>query len=143
MLFLFTFNVPLAEFTRMLWAIILHEYTPLTHKLCSRWDHVMLQYMVITDLIQFTLHLVQFPDFAISKIPPHHNKATSMLYGWCDSGDCSSFTNSLPYISRKVKLSPFSRGWPEGSLFESYNTKVQERVLLLSLDCSTLPLIHT
>ena len=42
-----------------------------------------------------------------------------------------------------IKLSPFSRGRPEGSLFNSYYTKVLGRVLLLSLNCSTLPLICT
>ena len=36
-----------------------------------------------------------------------------------------------------------SRGRPKGSLFNSYYTKVKGRALLLSLDCSTLPLIHT
>ena len=39
-------------------------------------------------------------------------------------------------------MSPFSRGWPEGSLFNSYYTEVSGRALLLSLDCSTLPLIR-
>ena len=34
-------------------------------------------------------------------------------------------------------------GRPEGSLFNSYYTEVLGRALLLSLDCSTLPLIHT
>ena len=43
----------------------------------------------------------------------------------------------------KVKLSPFSRGRPEGSLFNSYYTKVLRKALLVSSDCSTLPLIHT
>ena len=37
----------------------------------------------------------------------------------------------------------FSQERPEGSLFNSYNTEVLGRVLLLSLDCSTLSLIHT
>ena len=36
-----------------------------------------------------------------------------------------------------------SPGQPEGSLFNSYYTEVYGRALLLSLDCSTLPLIHT
>ena len=36
-----------------------------------------------------------------------------------------------------------SQGWPEGSLFDSYYTKVLGRVRLLSLDCSTLSLILT
>ena len=34
-------------------------------------------------------------------------------------------------------------GWPEGSLFNSYYTGISGRVLLLFLNCSTLPLIHT
>ena len=33
-----------------------------------------------------------------------------------------------------------SWGWPEGSLFNSYYTEVSGTGLLLSLDCSTLPL---
>ena len=36
-----------------------------------------------------------------------------------------------------------SRGRPEVSLFNSYYTEVYGMALLLSLDCSTLPLIHT
>ena len=36
-----------------------------------------------------------------------------------------------------------SQGRPEGSLFNSYYTEVSGRALLLSLDCSTLPSIHT
>ena len=43
----------------------------------------------------------------------------------------------------KIKLATFSRWWPEGSLFNSYYTEVERRSLLLSLDCSTLPLICT
>ena len=45
------------------------------------------------------------------------------------------------YIKKKV--GDCSRVWPEGSLFNSYNTKVQGRALLHSLDFSTLPLIFT
>ena len=51
------------------------------------------------------------------------------------------FVLSLSVVSTKVKLSPFSRGRPEGSLFNSYYTEMLGRALLLSLDCSTLPLI--
>ena len=39
---------------------------------------MMLQYAVIVGLIQFALHLVQIPDFAIGKSPSHHN-GTSMV----------------------------------------------------------------
>ena len=41
------------------------------------------------------------------------------------------------------KVGDRSQGRPEGSLFNSYYTEVWGRVLLLSLDCSTLPLICT
>ena len=44
------------------------------------------------------------------------------------------------YIS---KVGDRSREWPEIFLFDSYNIKVLERALLLSLYCSTLPLIRT
>ena len=67
MLFPFAFNETLAEFTIMLWVIILHEYKSLTYKLHSRRDRVMLQYAMIASLIQFALHPVQIPDFAIGK----------------------------------------------------------------------------
>ena len=49
-----------------------------------------------------------------------------------------------PYYFSTViesKVGDWSRGRPEGSLFNSYNT--EGRALLLSLDCSTLPSIRT
>ena len=48
-------------------------------------------------------------------------------------------------ISKTIytKVCDHSRGWPDGSLFRSYYTEVWERALLLSQDCSTLPLIRT
>ena len=84
--FLFVFNVLLAEFTSMLWVIILHGYKSLSHKLHSKWDHEILLYAVIASLIQFTLHLVQISNFAIGKSPPHHNSVSSMLYDLCGTG---------------------------------------------------------
>ena len=41
------------------------------------------------------------------------------------------------------KVGELSRGWPAGSLFNSYHAEVLERVLLHFLDCSNLPLIIT
>ena len=41
------------------------------------------------------------------------------------------------------KVGDRSRGWPEGSLFDSYFTKMLGRAQLLSLYCTTLLLIHT
>ena len=47
------------------------------------------------------------------------------------------------YIHILSKVGVLSWGWPNGSLFNSYKTEVLRRVLLHSLDCSTLPLILT
>ena len=43
----------------------------------------------------------------------------------------------------KSKVDDLCRRWPEGSLFDCYYTKVYRIALLLSLDCSILPLILT
>ena len=59
--------------------IILHEYKSLTHETCSECDHVLLQYAVIAGLIQFALHLVEIPEFAISKSLRHYKRTSSML----------------------------------------------------------------
>ena len=50
-LFLFSFNVLLAELTTILWVIALHEYKCLIHKPSSRRNSVMLQSVVIASLI--------------------------------------------------------------------------------------------
>ena len=34
--------------------------------------------------------------------PPYHNRASSMLYGWCAIEGCSSFTNSSPHIDPRI-----------------------------------------
>ena len=105
MLFLFAFKVHLAEFTSMLLGHYLSWVR--IHKPHSRWDHVMLQYDTITGLIQLPLHLVQIPDIGIGKSLPHYNQASSMLYGWCDTGACSSFTNSSPNIDPPIWAKSF------------------------------------
>ena len=44
----------------------------------------------------------------------------------------------------RAKIPKNKQSWqPEGFLFNSYFTEVYRRALLLSLDCSTLPLIYT
>ena len=73
----------------MLLVIILHEYKSLTHKLRFRWDRMMLQYAVIAGFIQFFFDLMQIPDFAICKLPPHHhhyNRVSLILNGEYDTG---------------------------------------------------------
>ena len=88
MLFLFAFNVPLAEFTSVLWIIILHEFKSLSHRRRSIWDCAMLKYAVIISLIQFALHLVQIQDFE-SGNPPSHCNIAYPIGGWWDTGGCS------------------------------------------------------
>ena len=57
-----------------------------------------------------------------------------------------TFTNKTNFgirqlIKSKVKIGDHSRGWPEVSFFNSYCIEMWERVLLLSLDRSILPLL--
>ena len=70
--------VPQAEFTRMLWVIILLENKSIAYKPHSRWYHVMLQYVMIAGLIQFAPHLGQIADFAIDT--PTYTPLQSFLY---------------------------------------------------------------
>ena len=67
MLFLLILNYVWQSLRVFFWVIILLEYKSLDHKLCSRYDHVILQYSVIAGLIQFALHVMQILDFAIAK----------------------------------------------------------------------------
>ena len=59
------------------------------------------------SLIQFALHLMQIPDFRIRKSSSHHNRSSSMLYGWYDTGVCSSFANFLLYMDPPISLKDF------------------------------------
>ena len=54
-----------------------------------------------------------------------------------------SLTPDQINMSSKSKVCDRSQGRPKGSLFNSYYTKMQGRALLLSVDCSTLPLKRT
>ena len=54
----------------------------------------MLRYDVIAGLIQISLHLVQNTDFTIGKSPLHHDRASTLLYGWYDTVGWTSFTNT-------------------------------------------------
>ena len=73
-------NVALTEFTSVLWVTILHQYRSLTHKLRSRWNRVLLQYVIVVDLIQFAHHLMQILNFAI------RNRVFSLHYDWYHTG---------------------------------------------------------
>ena len=65
----------------------------------------MLQYAVIAGLIQFAFHLMQISDNC--QKPPHHNRTSSILYGWCDTGDGTSFNNSSPYLDPPIWVKDF------------------------------------
>ena len=77
----------------------------------------MLPYITV---IQFSLHLVQIPDFAIGKIPAtHHNKNPSMLYSGWDTDGCISFTNSSLQLNPLILPKDFElilcAIWPPGA----------------------------
>ena len=56
---------------------------------------------------------------------------------------CITHARTLIYIHTHISKVGDCRQWQtEDSLFNSYYAEVWERALLLSLDCSTLPLIR-
>ena len=68
----------------------------------------------------------------------------------CCHSNLNERPSALAYVknfqkrnNNKSKNGKRSRGWSEGSLFNSYYTEVNGRTLLLFLDCSILPLIYT
>ena len=81
-------------------------------------------------LIQFALRLVQIPDFAIDKSSSYHDRASSIFYGWCDIGGCSSFTNSSPCIDPLI--------WDDD--FELHRSKGLCSTVLLSNLCAPEPI---
>ena len=101
-LFLFPFNVSLAELTGMVWVIILHEYKSFTHKSHSTWNRVMLQCAMIADLIHFSFTWRKSPTLQLTNLTRYHYKASSMLEGWCDTRGCSSFTKSSLLIDPPI-----------------------------------------
>ena len=50
---------------------------------------------------------------------------------------------SLEVLYVYIKVGDHSQGLPESSFFNNYYTEVSGMALLLSLDCSTLPLKRT
>ena len=57
----------------------------LSQQLRSRRDHVIVQHAVIAGLIQFALHLVLIPEFAIGKLPLYHKRPSTMFYDWYET----------------------------------------------------------
>ena len=86
--------------------------------------------------IQFALHLVQIPDFAIGKCLPLHYRAPFMLYGWCDTGGYNFVTKfsqrlnppilakyfELWFVSPKnfIPLSSICTPWPTGAFWHYF-----------------------
>ena len=72
----------------------------------------------------------------------NRTKKVWKLIEWTTHTHTHTHTHIYIYIY-KSKVGDHSWRWPEGFLFDSYYIKVERRALLLSLDCSTLPLIRT
>ena len=73
---------------------VIYEYKFLGHKLHSKWDHMMLQYAVIAGVIYFALHLVQIPNFEISKSATCKDfrlYSTALLSSFCEPWATGAF----------------------------------------------------
>ena len=57
------------------------------------------------------------PDFANGKSPSHHNRASSMLYGWCNTEGFSYFTNSLRHIDLTIQAKDFELWFVRPNVF--------------------------
>ena len=102
MLFLFAFYVPLAVFTHYLaWVQIFNPQAVFQIGLCDAAVCCNSQ----SDSI-FSLSGASSWIWNWQKPSTPTNKIFSMHYGWCDTGSCSSFTNSLPHINPPI--------WPKG-----------------------------
>ena len=115
MLFLFAFDVHLAEFTSMLWVIILPEYKSLTHMgLC----YTALYFDSWSDSISPSPGANPWLCNWQKTTPP--SRASSMVYCWCDVRGCSSFTNSSLLIDTPI--------WPKD--FKLWFVCPKESILL-------------
>ena len=70
-----------------------------------------------------------------AKARPSTSSSLGKTANWCQQ------TEIYWAYFHSSKICDLSRGWPEGSIYNSYYTEVLGRTLLHSLDCSTLPLI--
>ena len=77
---------------------------------------------------------------SLEKVWIHFHPVKDRL-GSLTFGKATSLQEGKLWIQTSCKVSrvsDHSRGWPEGSFFICYNTKVLRRALLFSLDCSTI-----
>ena len=84
--------------------------------------------------VKFAMYHWFFEKFLMKLSLIWNNRFTSDLY---------SVASQTIWCGIRSKFGNLSQGWPKGSLFNSYYTKMLGRVLLHSLDCSTLPLMRT
>ena len=106
---------------------------------CHMWGSIGVQSLMSSSLFShgFT-HVFSFGNWDVRRQIFSLNKDTRrVLFLNERKSMCCLF------IVSKSKVGDRSRGRPEVSLFNSEYTEVSGRALLLSLDFSTLPLIHT
>ena len=92
----------------MLWVIIWHDYKSLIYKLRSKWNLMMLQYVLIAGLIQFAILLVRILDLSIEKV----QKTITVLspcFMVCVilGGGCSSLNNCSLHIDSPIWAKDF------------------------------------
>ena len=75
-----------------------------------------------------------------------NSKCYRYLLSWTKSGTrppVKEPSHMQTQYNSKSKAGGCWRGRPGGSLFNNYDTEVKEELLLLSLECSPLPLMFT
>ena len=83
-------------------------------------DEIVWCWSMLWKPVQFNL-LFTWWKYPTLQLAPHHNRPSPMLYGWCDTGGCSSFTNSLPHIDPPI--------WPKD--FELWFVSPKDFILIL------------
>ena len=123
-----TLSVPSFPFSHLIFSSYLSHFLPLFYFSVLFLPLLSLPFPPTFPILTLSLSLSSFSLFLKSKFN------NCFLNPFC--------TEAL-FIVKVSKVGDFSRGRPKGSLFNSYYVEMLGRSQLLSLDCSTLPLIHT
>ena len=135
----------------LVWVHVVHPYSSIDTT--AAWKKLRLIISVrsefhMTDSLSMVVHAFAFASRVSQCMKYETFYSKFLLSGGHEKDDCiwkAGGISLLPYstMSNKIKLADHRRGWPKATIFNSYYTELLGRALLLSLDCSTLPLIGT
>ena len=97
--------------------------------------------IVLFQIIQSSMSTQFVKNISISNYSVYSNSSNSANFVYTQLNAKTVLSLSL-YIYKK-KVGDHSRGWPEGSLFDSLLHQGVAEGATPFLDCSTLPLIRT